>query len=702
MLHPHRLAVVALLLAGCSSGTVVGSDAGTTTTTTPDNLDDWGGDRGSMMQAPGTGDFGIGEMSTDPPEMEPSEGDAPTEPESPPEEDPTVDVPDEDGVTPRDPDEGADPDSRSGIDPPIMGASPEVPLAEPLSDSDPGGADPMAVDDPPYQAAAPSMQRRWFITPAGSPIFLNGVNTVYGGSFSPRIGPYLTAHTPAEEWRRMSSRNTYGLNWIGSWIAHDNPVIATANAPYGAVLSVSPAAQLHQRGDASAPASVRSDGQAFSPRGHWLQDPRLPGGRTMLCGGISRRTFGDPFNPDYQREAEAELEAQVARHRRRRNLVLYYMGNEQGLGDYTRQRSATGGNPDPAYCAGGTGIADLRRFLWTECPILSSIDLPLCTPHALGSFLRFRYADIAALNAAWGASYASFDALLADRPLPAAGARGDDLADFALTLVRQYVRVTTEAIRRADTQENGMPLRSRARPIASPRLAIATDRGFHFYSLGGTADRWSTGGEVPDPHPRRTAGRIDPNANPELDPSTVRFDPYRAFGRYRSQPDAGFDLIAVNAYTGSARFPERWLHTGFARLRAVSGRPLVVSEFGLRLRDPCWTNSGGATSYVGGSERWSAEDPRDVERGRRYASQVRQLIREGALAVSWHRWLDDERPAAAGAPRVAACNNRQRTNGQRKGLLHGNGVRYWGLYRGIHSFNLSLYSNVRSVRSWWQ
>jgi hypothetical protein len=51
---------------------------------------------------------------------------------------------------------------------------------------------------------------------------------------------------------------------------------------------------------------------------------------------------------------------------------------------------------------------------------------------------------------------------------------------------------------------------------------------------------------------------------------------------------------------------------------------------------------------------------------------------------------------------VAACNNRQRTNGQRKGLLHGNGVRYWGLYRGIHAFNLSLYSNVRSVRSWWQ
>ncbi|MBK8696830.1 MAG: hypothetical protein IPN17_32340 [Deltaproteobacteria bacterium] len=570
MHRPHRLAVVALLLAGCSSGAVVGSDAGTTTTP-PDNLDDWGGDRGSMMQSPGTGDFGIGEMSTDPPEMEPSEGDAPTEPESPPEEDPTVDVPDEDGVTPRDPDEGADPDSRSGIDPPVMGASTEVPLAEPLSDNDPGGADPMAVSDPPYQTAVPTVQRRWFRTPAGSPIFLNGVNTVYGGSFSPRIGPYLAAHAPAEEWRRMSSRSTYGLNWIGSWIAHDNPVIATANAPYGAVLSASPAAQLRQRGDASAPASVRSDGQPFSPRGHWLQDPRLPGGRTMFCGGISRRTFGDPFNPDYQREVAAQLETQVARHRHRRNLVLYYMGNEQGLGDYTRERSPTGATPDPAYCARGTGIADLRRFVWTECPNISSIDLPLCAPHALASFLRFRYADIAALNAAWGASYASFDALLADRPQPTAGARGDDLADFALTLVRQYVRVTTEAIRRADTQENGMVLRPRARPIASPRLAIATDRGFHFYSLGGTADRWTTGGEVPDPHPRRTAGAHRPQRQPR---ARSEHGALRPVPRLRPLP--------VAARRGLRHHRGQRLHRGRALPRALAPHGLRPASLGLR------------------------------------------------------------------------------------------------------------------------
>lgn len=613
-----------------------------------------------------------------------------------------MEMPDEEGM-PTEPSEGSDPDEPGGMYPPA-GEVPEPPADEPLNDNDPNPAAPVPVipPDPPYQTPAPSPQRRWFLTPAGSPIFLNGVNTVYSESTAPRIGAFLRAHEPAEEWRRMSSRGAYGLNWIGSWVAADNPIVATANAPYGVVLHASPAVQLHQRGDASAPAAVRADGQPFSPRGHWLQDPRLPSGRTVLCGGISRRTFGDPFNPDYQREVAAQLERQVAPHRRRRNLVLYYMGNEQGLGDYTRERPLTGRSPDAAYCARGSGIADLRRFLWTECPRISSLDLPLCAPHALGSFLRHRYATIGALNAAWGTGYATFDALLADRPLPAAGARGDDLADFSVTLVRQYVRITTEAIRRADTQENGVPIRSRARPIASPRLAIVTDRGFRFYSYGATADRWTTGGEVPDPHRRATAGTIDPNANPELDPATVRFDPYRAFGRYRAQPEAGFDVVAVNAYTRAPRFPERWLHTGFARLRSVSGRPLVVSEFGLRLRDPCWTNSGGAGSFVGATARWSPDDPRDAERGQRYASQVRQFIREGALAVSWHRWADDERPRAPGAQRVAACNNRYRHNGQRKGLVHGNGVRYWDLYRGIHAFNLSLYANVRSVRSWWQ
>jgi hypothetical protein len=701
MNRPPRLAAVALVLFGCAEGTVAGGGVDASTPSTPDNLDDWGGDRGSMMQSPGTGDFGMGEVPTDPPETEPGEGEGPTDPESPPEEDPTVDVPDDDGTEPREPGEGSDPTEPGGMFPPT-GETPDPPIDEPPADTDPGGVTPVPPVDPPYQTPAPTMQRRWFLTPTGSPIFLNGVNTVYSTSNALRIASFIRDQNPTAEWRRMSARTAYGLNWIGSWVAADNPIVATANAPYGAVLSVSPAAQLHQRGDASAPVSLRTGGLPFSPRGHWLQDPHLTGGRTVLCGGIGRRTYGDPFNPDYQREVQAEIETQVARHRTRRNLVLYYMGNEQGLGDFSRERPLTGARAEASYCARGTGIADLRRFVWTECPQISSLDLPLCAPHALGAFLRERYATVAALNAAWGSSYASFDALLADRPLPAAGARGDDLADFAVTLVRQYVRVTTEAIRFSDTQANGVPIRSRARPIASPRLAIAGDRGFHFYSFGGTADRWTTGGDVPDPHARRTAGTIDANAHPELDPATVRFDPYRAFGRYRSQPDAGFDVVAVNVYTGAARFPERWLHTGFSRLRAVSGRPVIVSEFGTRLRDPCWTNSGGAASYVGGTARWSADDPRDAERGRRYASQIRQFIHEGALAVSWHRWVDDERPRSPNATRVAACNNGYRHNGQRKGLLHGNGVRYWDLYRGVHAFNETLYGNVRSVRSWWQ
>lgn len=664
----------------------------------PNAFDDWGGVTGTSMQRPESGDFGIGDEPGDPSERDPGEESVPEESESPADEDPSVEPVGDDGTSTDPREEGSEPAGEGD-----RASADEV-------DSDPGAepTDEMPTDedllggDAEYLTAAPSVRRSWFFTPRGTPIFLNGVNTVYATSHQSRIGRYLATHGAAAEWARISSRSGFGLNWIGSWVAADNPVIAAdgSRAPYGAVLSLSPSATLHRHGDPAAQVVLRTDGQPMSSRGHWLQDPHQTDGHTVLCAGISRRVYGDPFNPDYQLEAEAEIERQVAPHRHRANLVMYYMGNEQGIGDFTREHR--GSNPDAAYCAHGTGIADLRRFLWTECPQGSSIDAPMCAPHAFGFFLRDRYGSIDALNRAWGARYATFDALLADRPQPDAATRGDDLADFALILVRQWVRVTTEAIRRSDTTEGGALIRRRARPIGSPRLALANDRAFRFYSLGARADRWTTGGAVPDPHARRAGVRVNTTAYPELDATRVRFDPYRAFGRFASQPEAGFDVIAVNVYTGAARFSERWLHAGFQRLRALSDRALMVSEFGLRLRDSCWTNAGGAASYVGSSAPYRTHDPRDIERGRRYVSQVRQLVREGAVAVSWHRWADDEQSPAAGAPRVARCGNLPLRNGQRKGLLRGNGARYEGLFHAIHALNQGLYGQLRAARTWWQ
>ncbi len=681
----------------------------------PGNLDPWGGMQNSPMAQPPTGDFGIGETG-DPPEGEPSEGDGPTASEAPVGEDPMVDTTDEDG-NPRDPSEGAAPDPSAMAMMPMPGGDPTggVPFEDPMdvptmdAPTTPAGGGSSGTmgytaSVPPETTPGPRGRHAWFLTPSGSPIFLNGVNTVYLADHGIHLGTYLASHSADSEWHRLSDRASYGLNWIGGWEDAGNPVIAApgSRVPYGVVLSVAAQATgdtLHEMGDPANPVARRFDGQPFSQRGHWLQDPHLPGGHTVLCGGFSRHAYGDPFNPDYQRALEASIARQVAPHRGRANLAVYYLDNEGGLGDWSHGRGAS----DASYCAGGTGIVDLRRFLWTECPQFASADLPVCAPFALARFLRDRYTTVAALDAAWGAHYADFADVVTDRPVPVDGTRGDDLADFALILARQYVRVATQAVRHADTLDDaGTMVRAHARPVASPRLALSNDRAFHFFSLGALADQWTTGGEVPDPHARPRALGPEGALYPVLDPSRVRFDPYRAFGRLADAPDAGFDLLSVNVYTGAARFPATWLHTGFARLRAVSGRSVMVSEFGLRLRDPCWTNSNGAGSFVGADVAYTANDPRDVIRGQRYASQVRQLVHEGSVAVAWHRWLDDEQAPPPGTRPVPQCGNHPRHQGERKGLLRGDGQRYEGLYHGVHGFNLTLYGNVHSVRSWWQ
>jgi hypothetical protein len=85
--------------------------------------------------------------------------------------------------------------------------------------------------------------------------------------------------------------------------------------------------------------------------------------------------------------------------------------------------------------------ADLSRYVYS--------------PHASRaflSFLRARHATIAALNAAWGTSFAGFGAILAERPDPVAGPEPlrRDFVDFERVLVGRYVDVTLACLRAAD------------------------------------------------------------------------------------------------------------------------------------------------------------------------------------------------------------------------------------------------------------
>jgi agarase len=71
---------------------------------------------------------------------------------------------------------------------------------------------------------------------------------------------------------------------------------------------------------------------------------------------------------------------------------------------------------------------------------------------AFGRFLGDRHGSIAALNAAWGADFRSFEDLLARKPDPvrAQGPMYDDCRAFEREIVRRYVDITLRALRDAD------------------------------------------------------------------------------------------------------------------------------------------------------------------------------------------------------------------------------------------------------------
>jgi hypothetical protein len=77
------------------------------------------------------------------------------------------------------------------------------------------------------------------------------------------------------------------------------------------------------------------------------------------------------------------------------------------------------------------------------------------SPHcaqAFADWLRDRYGDIGRLNAAWGADYASFDALIEAKPDPIVpqGAMYEDFLAFEQLVVKSYIDITVGSIRAED------------------------------------------------------------------------------------------------------------------------------------------------------------------------------------------------------------------------------------------------------------
>ncbi|MEK7474867.1 MAG: beta-galactosidase [Candidatus Coatesbacteria bacterium] len=220
-------------------------------------------------------------------------------------------------------------------------------------------------------------------------------------------------------------------------------LVTPAGRPFYSAGSDAPGFKTGAEGDALA-ATLRAAG--FNSLGGWsnvwawgrLNDRRLARGETPFaafvaletsdlkgCGYLSDpasdqppgdHAFPDPFDPAFPR-VYAGLVADVARAAAGKPwLAGWFIDNER---DHDR----------------------LDRRVWSG--------------HAGRAFrraIRAKYRTTAALNAAWGASFGSFDAAARARPVAAIrrGALYEDCRAFAHELVRRYADTCVAAIRAAD------------------------------------------------------------------------------------------------------------------------------------------------------------------------------------------------------------------------------------------------------------
>lgn len=455
-------------------------------------------------------------------------------------------------------------------------------------------------------------ERTWFISPEGERVFVLAVNTVMRDSKragQPRcegISRYIRRHPPTlaaqVEWARLSDgevsgvtvEKPYHFNAVGSF-ADTNDFDDTGGRSY-MMRSV-------EAGGAGAPYSA-----VMTPAPRDDSYVLKSAGGTVLRTGITGAKIGDPYNPAYHADLDQRFAERVAPYKDDPRLQMWFLGNEDGMFD-------KGGK-------GRSGVRDFRRWIWSDCPAASTIDEPQCAPHAAAAFLSDRYAgDIAALNGAWDSAYASFTDIVdaGARPVPYESdcnlACREDLQRFVHDgLLREWVRQVTTRLRAADPNHL----------VASPRLALGSSSGFRFFDGTDTErpDVWFDSGNQ--------VGRSRDD---------IRYSPYDLFAR---DGDAGFDLIAVNVYTGSATYERPWFTDGIHKLQRESGLPVFISEFSVRARLSGWSNRGGAGAFVPEGDGISDQ----LQRGQRYRSQIQQFVSfRHIVGASWHAWSDRYMPA---------------------------------------------------------
>ncbi len=167
-------------------------------------------------------------------------------------------------------------------------------------------------------------------------------------------------------------------------------------------------------------------------------------------GDIAPRTtwtgFPDVFDPRFAQFCAIEARKQCAPHRNDPWLLGYFLDNE--LEWFGKNGSET-------------GLVDETMKKPADHP----------AKRAFVRLMRERHRSVEALNKAWGASFASWDALAASNTVPSSGEALKDRHAFVRLIAERYFSITCHAIRQADP--NHMILGCRFAGFAPPIWDIA-------------------------------------------------------------------------------------------------------------------------------------------------------------------------------------------------------------------------------------
>jgi len=149
----------------------------------------------------------------------------------------------------------------------------------------------------------------------------------------------------------------------------------------------------------------------------WFRAPAIEGSRGFW------KKFPDPFDPRFRQGIRGAFEKWQSNTARDPWCIGYFVDNELSWGDDTAlARAVLASSPEQAA---------KRAFVQR---------------------LKARYATVDGLNAAWGSSYASWDALLRSRTSPTTVMAEKDLKAFTAEIAETYFRTCREEIKRAAPQ----------------------------------------------------------------------------------------------------------------------------------------------------------------------------------------------------------------------------------------------------------